>query len=148
MFWKKKRDEKIEHPQYTPSDIAMASIMIDYTRYDGEMKFLDKLINTNKEYMRSFFIQSESIKSGNMSVVEEVILEKVKTLTAEAFESISESYKEFMVKKYFGSVDSLIGYMFGELYLFSANVTSATNTNKAKKAAIGELRDIVLQMKI
>lgn len=117
MFFKKKQIQ--EAPK------------LDYTKWNDDLGFLNFIStrkkNITKEYLISVYQKQKSDKD---YLTDEEIEPIVNDIVNEIISQISDSYKSFLIEKYFGSIESLIKFISEDVYV---DLTSDAINRNIKK---------------
>lgn len=119
---KKKKKEMSEKPKQ----------FFDYKNWEDDFGFLNLILEKKKTITSEFLIKTygSQLKKSNDYLKDEDIQPQIISTVNETFSSLSESYRDFLIAKYFGSEESLIAYITEDVTL-SLTITTI-NTNRSK----------------
>ena len=103
----------------------------NYTTWEADFGFLNLILsrkkNITKEYLIGIYSEQKS-KSDYLN--DEELAPPIESVVSDVFEQIGDEYKNFLVRKYFGSVENLLKYITEDVYVDLT--TYAINRNVAK----------------
>jgi len=122
LFKKKKEEPKV--------------LFTDYTNWDKDLGFLTLLMTRKKNITKNYFINIYSSQLKDTDYVRDEDLEPIIIKSVnEIIKELSESYKIFLVTKYFGNEKELIKFLTEDFYVELSNAAIVQNTEKIRSNA-------------
>jgi len=122
LFKKKKEEPKV--------------LFTDYTNWDKDLGFLTLLMTRKKNITKNYFINIYSSQLKDTDFVRDEDLEPIIIKSVnEIIKELSESYKTFLVTKYFGNEKELIKFLTEDFYVELSNAAIVQNTEKIRSNA-------------
>ena len=105
--------------------------VLDYSKWDSDFGFLNLLLERKKNIVQNYFIETYSEQLGNdLYITDDDIRNKVYNSVLEIMQTLSKTYKDFLIEKYFLDDDALITFITEEMVV-ELN-SSAINANASK----------------
>lgn len=122
LFGKKKEESKV--------------LYTDYTNWDKDLGFLTLLMTRKKNITKNYFINIYSTQLKDTDYVRDEDLEPIIVKSVnELMKELSESYKTFLLTKYFGNEKELIKFLTEDFYVDLTNAAIVQNSEKIKSNA-------------
>jgi valyl-tRNA synthetase len=108
----------------------------DYINWDKDLGFLTLLMTRKKNITKNYFINIYSTQLKDTDFVRDEDLEPIIIKSVnELMKEIAESYKAFLITKYFGSEKELIKFLTEDFYVELTNAAIVQNSDKIKANA-------------
>lgn len=103
----------------------------NYTIWENDLGFLVLIISRATAAHKVFFLETYSSQlEGNMMIKDEDLTESYNELVEEIISTLSDTYVNYLVTKYFKSKEKLIQFVSDSVYM--EVIKNASQTNKAK----------------
>lgn len=112
----------------------------DYTNFEKEFGFLNLILSRKKGITKEFLIGVyANQKSEKDYLTDEEINPIVEDIVIEVLSQIGDTYKNFLIDKYFGDEEALIKYITEDVYVDLISDSINRNTIKIKNGMYGKL---------
>ena len=106
----------------------------NYTTFDEDFKFLNMIMTRKKNITKEFQINTFSTQQAEKDFLRDEDIEPhILNITNETIGSIGDNYKNFLVSKYFGSIENLIKFIAEEIYVSLVSEVINKNAEKTTK---------------
>lgn len=117
----------------------------DYTKWEQDFGFLNLILtrkkNITKEYLIGIY---QKQKSASDYLTDEEIQPIVEDIIQEVINQIGTEYKQFLINKYFGSLENLVRYVSEDVFV---DLTSDAIQRNVKKIMATVQRNLITSLR-
>ena len=104
---------------------------VDFTNWEKDFGFLMLIISRKKNITKEFFINVYNRQKDDKDYITDEELEPIITkIVTEVLEQIGDTYKDFLIEKYFGKKENLISFISEDVYVDLISDVINRNTKK------------------
>lgn len=105
--------------------------VVDYTNWEKDLGFLMLILSRKKGIVKEFIIGIyDKQKKDSDYLTDEEMDPIILNIVNETMNQLGSEYKEFLIKKYFGSEESLISFISEDVYVDLVSDAIKRNTKK------------------
>lgn len=132
MFGKKKEPQEVK------------PIFTNYTDWEKDLGFLNHIMTRKQNISLNFMINVYNKQLSEKDYIRDEDVEPIiDSDVKETLNDIGDAYKDFLVNKYFGSIENLTKYITQDFYVTLVGSTINTNNNKIKANSQKKALDLI-----
>jgi hypothetical protein len=118
---------------FKKKELPIDKNMTSYKDWEEDFGFLELIMSRKKNITKQYLIRTYSQQLGKDIYLQDADLEKIiNNDVTEIFKAIGDNYKDFLIKKYFGSKEQLISFITEDVYVDLTSDAINANSKKVK----------------
>ena len=119
----------------------------DYSKYDEDFKYLHYMINRERDIALNYILNPMEIQfDEKLTITDNDVNNVVADVSEKVLGYLGDSYKTYLVNKYFTTLENLITYIVEEVQTFLTSHAIIKNFDRAKRNLIKDRQISIFDM--
>ena len=119
----------------------------DYSKYDEDFKYLHYIINRERDIALNYILNPMEIQfDEKLTITDNDVNNVVADVSEKVLGYLGDSYKTYLVNKYFTTLENLITYIVEEVQTFLTSHAIIKNFDRAKRNLIKDRQISIFDM--
>ena len=119
----------------------------DYSKYDDDFKYLHYIINRERDIALNYILHPMEIQfDEKLTITDDDVNNVVSDVSEKIIGYLGDNYKEYLIEKYFTTLENLIVYIVEEVQTFLTSHAIVKNFDRAKRNLIKDRQISIFDM--